>query len=178
MNAVFGLLARHSVFLWSLFSSTLFAVFLHIVTASFLLCLHASLSVAATSQESVFQMPGGHMSLKHCRCDPVGSLLPVHHKKGPLECGRLPSISHVPAITRAFALRECISLVSQHRIICHLVMSCDSHDTSEVAHVKHVQSFLLVCMHSPRLTSIKQSADYTYFIYIDFSMFCQPVVGP
>ena len=32
-------------------------------------------------------------------------------------------------------------------------------------------------MHSPRLTSIKQNAHFTDFIYIDFGMFCQPVVG-
>ena len=44
--------------------------------------------------------------------------------------------------------------------------------------MKHIQPFLLVCTHSPRLTSIKQSADYTGFVYIDFGMFCQPVVGP
>ena len=43
--------------------------------------------------------------------------------------------------------------------------------------MKHIQSFLLVCTHSLRLTSIKQSADYTRFIYIDFGIFCQPVVG-
>ena len=48
---------------------------------------------------------------------------------------------------------------------------------SEAAHVKHIQPVLLVCTHSPRLTFIKQSADYTGFIYIDFSMFCQPVLG-
>ena len=35
-----------------------------------------------------------------------------------------------------------------------------------------------MCTHSPRLPSINQSADYTGFIYIDFGMFCQPVVGP
>ena len=44
--------------------------------------------------------------------------------------------------------------------------------------MKHIQPFLLVCMHCPSLTSIKQSADYTGFIYIDFGMFCQPVFGP
>ena len=44
--------------------------------------------------------------------------------------------------------------------------------------MKHIQPFLLVCMHSPRLTSIKQSTDYTGFIHIDFGMFCQPVVRP
>ena len=44
--------------------------------------------------------------------------------------------------------------------------------------MKHIQPFLLVCMHSSRLTSIEQSADYTIFIYIDFGMVCQSVVGP
>ena len=44
--------------------------------------------------------------------------------------------------------------------------------------MKHIQPFLLVCRHSTRLTSIKQSADYTGFIYIDLGMFCQPVVEP
>ena len=44
--------------------------------------------------------------------------------------------------------------------------------------MKHIQPFLLVCIHSPRLTFIKQSADYTGFIHIDFGMFCQPVVRP
>ena len=48
---------------------------------------------------------------------------------------------------------------------------------SEAVHVKQTPPFLLVCMHSLRLTSIKQSADYTGFMYIDFSMFCQPVVA-
>ena len=33
-------------------------------------------------------------------------------------------------------------------------------------------------MHCPRLTFVKQSADYTGFIYIDFGMFFEPVVGP
>ena len=33
-------------------------------------------------------------------------------------------------------------------------------------------------MHCPRLTSIKQSADYTGFIYIDFGMIWKLVVGP
>ena len=45
-------------------------------------------------------------------------------------------------------------------------------------HVKYIQPFLLVCTHSPRFTFVKQSADYTGFIYIDFGMLCQPVVGP
>ena len=49
---------------------------------------------------------------------------------------------------------------------------------SEAAHVKHIQPFLKVCTHSPRFTSIKQNADYTGFIYIDFGKYCQPVVGP
>ena len=44
--------------------------------------------------------------------------------------------------------------------------------------MKHIQPFLLVCMHCPRLTSIKQSDDDIGFIYIDFGMFCQPVIGP
>ena len=44
--------------------------------------------------------------------------------------------------------------------------------------MKRIQKFLVVCTHSPRLTSIKQNADYTGFIYIDFGVICQPVVGP
>ena len=44
--------------------------------------------------------------------------------------------------------------------------------------MKHIQPLLLVCMHCPRLTSVKQSADYTGFIYIDFGMISKLVVGP
>ena len=44
--------------------------------------------------------------------------------------------------------------------------------------MKHIQPFLLECMHCPKLTPIKLSADYTSFIYIDFGVICQPVVGP
>ena len=98
----------------------------------------------------------------------VFSLLPVHHIKGLLECGHLSSVSHVLAIACTFALRECISLVSQpfqHHFICHLVLPCDSQDMSEAAHVKHIQPFFLVCTHCPRLTSLKQSADYRGFIH-------------
>ena len=53
-----------------------------------------------------------------------------------------------------------------------------SQNTSEATHVKHIQPFLLVCMHCPSLTSVKQSAAYTGFIYIDFGMFCKRVDGP
>ena len=44
--------------------------------------------------------------------------------------------------------------------------------------MKHIQPFLLVCTYCIRLTAIKQSADYTGFIYIDFGMICKLVVGP
>ena len=44
--------------------------------------------------------------------------------------------------------------------------------------MKHIHSFLLECMHCPRLTSVKQSADYTGFIFIDFGMISKLVVGP
>ena len=44
--------------------------------------------------------------------------------------------------------------------------------------MKHIQPFLLMCMHRPRLTSVKQSADYTGFIYIEFGMILNLIVGP
>ena len=62
--------------------------------------------------------------------------------------------------------------------ICHPVLPCDSQNTSEAAHVTHIQLFLLVCRHCPSLTSIKQSADYSGFIYIDFGMIRKLVVRP
>ena len=81
VKAVVGLLARHTVFLWSLFSSA----FTHCVSSycdnpTLTVCLQASLSVAVTSQESVF-MPSAwrsrlHTSLKHSWGRRVG-LYPV-----------------------------------------------------------------------------------------------------
>ena len=78
-----------------------------------------------------------------------------------------------PSIACAFVLRECISLVSQPFLAPHYLSPCPAlwlQSTSEAAHVKHIQPSLLVCTHCPRLTPIKQSADYTGFIYIDFGM--------
>ena len=43
--------------------------------------------------------------------------------------------------------------------------------------MKHIQLFLWVCTHCPRLTSIKQSADYTGYIHIDFGMISKLVAG-
>ena len=65
MKAVVGLLAGHTVFLWSLFSLLLVALFLHVCDSpSFTVCLQASLSVAATSQESM-SVPSGWRSRLH-----------------------------------------------------------------------------------------------------------------
>ena len=95
-----------------------------------------------------------HTSLKRSWGHLVG-LLPVHHIKGPLECGHLPSVSHVLVIACAFVLK-----VYKLGIPLYLsvVLPCDFQNTSEVAHVKRIQLFVLVCTHCPRLTSIKQSA--------------------
>ena len=119
MKAVVGLLARHTVFLRSLFSSAFTrCVSSYCDNPSFTVCLQASLSVAGTSQESVV-MPSVwrsrlHTSLKRSCGRHVG-LSPVASSpyKGPLECGHLSSVSHVLAIACTFALRERISLVSQ-----------------------------------------------------------------
>ena len=138
----------------------LLAVFLRIVITPVLLCVSLGISVCDSNfprvrvyakclEVSLAYVLVGFVML-------VFSLLPVHHIRGLLECGHLLSVSHVLAIVCAFALRECISLVSQpfqHNFICHLVLPCDSQNTSEAAHVKHIQHFLLVCMHCPRLTS-------------------------
>ena len=77
-------------------------------------------------------------------------------------------------------MRLCFKRVNKLGIpaLFHLVLPYDSQDTSEAVHVKHIQLFLLVCTHCLTFTSIKQSADYTGFIYIDFGVICQPVVGP
>ena len=120
VKAVVGLLATHTVFLRSLFSSAFtHCVSSYCVNPSFIVCLQASLSVAVTSQESVF-MPSAWRSRLHTSLKwsfgvvlLVFSLLPVHHTKGPLECGHHSSLSHVLANACAFALRECRNLVSQ-----------------------------------------------------------------
>ena len=55
MTAIAGLLARHTVFLWSLFSSTFIrCVSSYCDSCSFTVGLQASLSVAGTSQEFMF----------------------------------------------------------------------------------------------------------------------------
>ena len=82
----------------------------------------------------------------------VFSLLLVNHIKGLLECGHLSSVSHVPAIACAFALRECISLVSQpfptplYLLLCPAMWfpeyvwgsACETHST--FSHGVHVLS--------------------------------------
>ena len=81
VKAVVGLLARHSVFLWSLFSSAFTrCVSSYCDNPSFTVCRQASLSVAVSSQESVF-MPSAwrshlHTSLKCSWGHPIG-LFPV-----------------------------------------------------------------------------------------------------
>ena len=109
VKAEVGLLARHAVFLWSLFSSTFNRyVSSYCDNSRFIACLQTSLSMPVTSQESVF-MPSAwrsrlHTSLKRSWGRPVGlSLSPVRHIKGLLECGHHSSVSHVPAITCTFA---------------------------------------------------------------------------
>ena len=68
---------RHTLFLWSVFSSTSTScVTSYCDSPSFTVCLQASLSVAATSQESMF-MPSAlrshlHMSWKRSCGRPVG----------------------------------------------------------------------------------------------------------
>ena len=119
VKGVVGPLARHAVFLWSLF----FSAFTRCISSycdnpTFTVRLQASLSVAVTSQGSVFiQVPRGLACIRPWSVVGITllvfSLLPVHHIKGLLKCGHLSSVSHVLAIARAFALRECISLVSQ-----------------------------------------------------------------
>ena len=118
VKAVVGLLARHAVFLWSLFSSAFNCCVSSYCDNPLLLCVQAFLSVAVTSQESVF-MPSAwrsclHTSLKRSWGHPVG-LFPVASSPYKRSFGmrHLSSVSHVPAIASAFALRECISLVSQ-----------------------------------------------------------------
>ena len=80
VKAVVGLLARHTVFLQSLFSSAFTrCVSSYCDNPSFSVCLQASLSVAVTSQESVF-MPSAwrsrlHTSLKRSWGRPVGLFL-------------------------------------------------------------------------------------------------------
>ena len=99
MKAVVGLLARHTVFLQSLFSSAFTrSVFSYCDNPSFTVCLEASLSVAVTSQESVF-MPSAwrshlHMSLKHSWGCPVG-LFPVASSPYKRSFGMRPSFIRV-----------------------------------------------------------------------------------
>ena len=97
MKAVVGLLARLTVFLQSLLSSAFTrCVSSYCDNPSFTVCLQAFLSVAVTSQESVF-MPSVwrsrlHTSLKCSWGRLVGlSLLPVRYIKGLLECITCPS---------------------------------------------------------------------------------------
>ena len=179
MKAVAGLLVRHTVFYEAFSLPLLIAVFLHIAITPLLLCVSRHLCLWQ-SQESVF-MPSAwrshlHTSLKRSWGHPVGfSLLPVRHIKGLLECGHLPSVSHVPAIACAFALRKCISLVSQPFPAQLYLSRCPAMWFPEYVWgsiCEHIQHFLLVCTHCPRLTSIKQSAGYTGIVYIDFDMLC------
>ena len=134
MKAVAGVLARHTVFLWSLFSSAFTCWVFQIVSTPILLCVfkHLCLWQPIPNSLCLCQALGGLTCI--CPWSVVGvillvfSLLPVHHIKGPLECGHLSSVSHVLAIACAFALRECISLVFQPfpAPLCHLVLPCDS----------------------------------------------------
>ena len=99
MKAVVGLLARHTVFLWSLFSSAFTrCVSLYCDNPSFTVCFQASLSVAVTSQESVF-LPNVsrsrlHMSLKRSWGRPVG-LFPVTSSPYKRSFGMRPSFIRV-----------------------------------------------------------------------------------
>ena len=123
------------------------------------------------------------MSLKYSCGHPVG-IFPVASSPCKGYFGMRSSFIHVTCPSHHMCLcfkrvyKLGVPAIFQHRIICHIDLPCDSQDTSEAVHVKHIQPFLLVCTRSPRLTSIKQSADYTGFIYNDFGMFCQPVVEP
>ena len=102
---------------WSCFSSTFtHCFFSYCDNPSFNVCLQASLSVAATYQESVF-IPNAcrshlHMSMKRSWGRPFG-LFPVASSPYKRSFKIQPSVLHVLAIACAFALRECISLVSQ-----------------------------------------------------------------
>ena len=71
-------------------------------------------------------MKSDGISLMSCPMTCVFSLSPVHHIKGPLKYSHLPSMSHVPAIACAFALRECVSLVSQLFLAPHYLAPCPS----------------------------------------------------
>ena len=99
MKVIASLPARHTVFLWSLFSSTLtHCVSSYCDSPSFTVCLQASLSVVATSQEFVF-MPSTwrsrwHMSLNHSWGHPVG-LFPVASSSYKRSFGMKPSYIHV-----------------------------------------------------------------------------------
>ena len=95
VKAVVGLLARQTVFLWSLFSSAFTrCVSSYCDNTSFTVCLQASLSVAVTSQESVFMLSAWrsrlHTSLKHNWGHPVG-LFPVASSPYKRSFGMRPS---------------------------------------------------------------------------------------
>ena len=135
--------------------------------------------MAVTSQESVF-MPSAwrsrlHTSLKHSWGRPAG-LFPAASSPYKTSFGMRPSFIRVTCPSHRMCLcfkrlyKLGIPAFSPQNFICHPVLPCDSQNTSKAAHVKHIQPFLLVCMHCPRFTSVKQSADYTGFIYIDFGM--------
>ena len=99
LMAVAGLLATHTVRLWSFFSSTFTCcVSSYCDHPSFTVCLLASLSVAPTSQESVF-MPSAwrsrlHNSLKRRWGRPVG-LFSVESSPYKRSFGLRPSVIHV-----------------------------------------------------------------------------------
>ena len=99
MKAVVGLLARHAVFLCSLFSSAFNScVPSYCDNPTFTVCLQAYLSVAVTSQDSMF-MPSAwrsclHTSLKRSWGRPVG-LFPVASSPYKRSFGMRPSFIRV-----------------------------------------------------------------------------------
>ena len=129
MKAAAGLV-RHTVFCGAFSPSLLLAVFLHIVTALVVLCVsrHLCLWQPLPTSLCLCQALGGLACIRLWSV--VGfvlfvfSLLPVHHIKGLLECSHISSVSHVLAIAFAFALRECVCLVSRLFPASHYLSPC------------------------------------------------------
>ena len=123
VKAVVGLQARHTVFLWSIFSSAFTrCVSSYCDNLSFTVCLHASLSVAVTSQESMF-MPSAwrsrlHTSLKRSWGRPVG-LFPVTSSPYKRSFGMRPSFIRVTCPSHR--MRLCFKRVYNNIYICQCI---------------------------------------------------------